>query len=186
MGAGAAHLFVEIDQPDTNLILRLWDTATGQTTRTLPGMGPKKESLILKAIEERQGRAVLVTDQGVAGQSEVVDEHLEAAEAERESPLWLRAMSFVGGSGSHAFYFLDPDGNRIEIMDKTGYEAVWLAEHHFSNYGMSPAPAEEGYDVSHGSAIYVYDPQGRLRLLINNTDRTVGAMVADVRLLLNE
>jgi len=22
---------------------------------------------------------------------------------------------FVGGSGSHAFYFLDPDGNRIEV-----------------------------------------------------------------------
>ncbi|HUG25396.1 SCO family protein [Piscinibacter sp.] len=53
-------------------------------------------------------------------------------------------------------------------------------------YGMSPAPAEEGYDVSHGSAIYVYDPQGHLRLLIDNTDRTVDAMVADVRLLLNE
>jgi predicted acyl esterase len=27
MGTGAAHLFVEIDQPDTNLILRLWDYA---------------------------------------------------------------------------------------------------------------------------------------------------------------
>jgi putative CocE/NonD family hydrolase len=27
MGTGAAHLFVEIDQPDTNLILRLWDEA---------------------------------------------------------------------------------------------------------------------------------------------------------------
>lgn len=24
-------------------------------------------------------------------------------------------QGFVGGSGSHAFYFLDPDGNRIEI-----------------------------------------------------------------------
>ena len=24
-------------------------------------------------------------------------------------------MSFIGGSGSHAFYFLDPDGNRIEV-----------------------------------------------------------------------
>ena len=24
-------------------------------------------------------------------------------------------MAFVGGSGSHAFYFLDPDGNRIEV-----------------------------------------------------------------------
>jgi predicted acyl esterase len=27
MGAGAAHLFAEIDQPDTNFILRLWDAA---------------------------------------------------------------------------------------------------------------------------------------------------------------
>jgi catechol 2,3-dioxygenase-like lactoylglutathione lyase family enzyme len=30
--------------------------------------------------------------------------------SESDSPL-----SFKGGSGSHAFYFLDPDGNRIEI-----------------------------------------------------------------------
>jgi uncharacterized protein len=29
IGTGAAHLFVEIDQPDTNLILRLWDEAPG-------------------------------------------------------------------------------------------------------------------------------------------------------------
>lgn len=29
IGTGAAHLFVEIDQPDTNLILRLWDQAPG-------------------------------------------------------------------------------------------------------------------------------------------------------------
>ena len=27
IGTGAAHLFVEIDQPDTNFILRLWDAA---------------------------------------------------------------------------------------------------------------------------------------------------------------
>lgn len=27
IGTGAAHLFAEIDQPDTNFILRLWDTA---------------------------------------------------------------------------------------------------------------------------------------------------------------
>jgi catechol 2,3-dioxygenase len=24
-------------------------------------------------------------------------------------------LSFIGGSGSHAFYFLDPDGNRVEV-----------------------------------------------------------------------
>ncbi|CAI9410507.1 CocE/NonD family hydrolase [Nocardioides sp. T2.26MG-1] len=29
IGTGAAHLFVEIDQPDTNLILRFWDEAPG-------------------------------------------------------------------------------------------------------------------------------------------------------------
>ena len=29
IGTGAAHLFVEIDQPDTNLILRFWDQAPG-------------------------------------------------------------------------------------------------------------------------------------------------------------
>lgn len=28
---------------------------------------------------------------------------------------------------------------RIEIMDKTGYDAVWLAEHHFSGYSVSPS-----------------------------------------------
>lgn len=29
IGTGAAHLFVEIDQPDTNLIMRIWDVAPG-------------------------------------------------------------------------------------------------------------------------------------------------------------
>ena len=27
IGTGAAHIFAEIDQPDTNFILRLWDDA---------------------------------------------------------------------------------------------------------------------------------------------------------------
>ena len=28
---------------------------------------------------------------------------------------------------------------RIEIMDQTGYDAVWLAEHHFSSYSVCPS-----------------------------------------------
>jgi alkanesulfonate monooxygenase SsuD/methylene tetrahydromethanopterin reductase-like flavin-dependent oxidoreductase (luciferase family) len=28
---------------------------------------------------------------------------------------------------------------RIEIMDRTGYDAVWLAEHHFSGYSVCPS-----------------------------------------------
>lgn len=29
--------------------------------------------------------------------------------------------------------------DRIEIMDETGYDAVWLAEHHFSSYSICPS-----------------------------------------------
>ncbi len=29
--------------------------------------------------------------------------------------------------------------DRIELMDKTGYDAVWLAEHHFSTYSVCPS-----------------------------------------------
>ncbi|PJJ54311.1 hypothetical protein CLV56_3820 [Mumia flava] len=35
IGTGAAHLFVEIDQPDTNLIMRLWDEAPGGARQLL-------------------------------------------------------------------------------------------------------------------------------------------------------
>lgn len=29
--------------------------------------------------------------------------------------------------------------DRVEVMDKTGYDAVWLAEHHFSSYSICPS-----------------------------------------------
>src|SRR6266581_1860782 len=29
--------------------------------------------------------------------------------------------------------------DRIEIMDRTGYDAVWLAEHHFSDFSVCPS-----------------------------------------------
>jgi luciferase family oxidoreductase group 1 len=38
--------------------------------------------------------------------------------------------------------------NRIEIMDKTGYEAVWLAEHHFSTYSVCPSVHLMGMQVA--------------------------------------
>ena len=28
---------------------------------------------------------------------------------------------------------------RIEVMDQTGYDAVWLAEHHFTDYSVCPS-----------------------------------------------
>jgi len=38
---------------------------------------------------------------------------------------------------------------RIEIMDKTGYEAIWLAEHHFTGYSVCPSVHMMGMHVAH-------------------------------------
>lgn len=52
-------------------------------------------------------------------------------------------------------------------------------------YSAQPADAQDHYMVSHSNAIYVYDPRGRLRLLMG-ADRSVDKMVADVALLLEQ
>ena len=35
---------------------------------------------------------------------------------------------------------------RIEIMDRAGYDAVWLAEHHFSSFSVCPSVHHDGHD----------------------------------------
>ena len=37
---------------------------------------------------------------------------------------------------------------RIVIMDQTGYDAVWLAEHHFSTYSVCPSVHMMGMQVA--------------------------------------
>src|SRR4051812_6297912 len=37
---------------------------------------------------------------------------------------------------------------RIEIMDRTGYDAVWLAEHHFTGYSVCPSVHMMGVQVA--------------------------------------
>ena len=37
---------------------------------------------------------------------------------------------------------------RIEIMDQTGYDAVWLAEHHFTSYSVCPSVHMMGLHVA--------------------------------------
>ena len=38
--------------------------------------------------------------------------------------------------------------DRIEVMDRTGYDAVWLAEHHFSGYSVCPSVHMMGMQVA--------------------------------------
>jgi alkanesulfonate monooxygenase SsuD/methylene tetrahydromethanopterin reductase-like flavin-dependent oxidoreductase (luciferase family) len=37
---------------------------------------------------------------------------------------------------------------RIEVMDRTGYDAVWLAEHHFSGFSVCPSVHVMGAHVA--------------------------------------
>ena len=37
---------------------------------------------------------------------------------------------------------------RIEVMDRTGYDAVWLAEHHFSSFSICPSVHLMGMHVA--------------------------------------
>ncbi|MDG2332757.1 MAG: LLM class flavin-dependent oxidoreductase [Myxococcota bacterium] len=38
--------------------------------------------------------------------------------------------------------------DRIEVMDRTGYDAVWLAEHHFTDYSVCPSVHMMGMHVA--------------------------------------
>jgi protein SCO1/2 len=68
-----------------------------------------------------------------------------------------------------------------------GDEAVTaeLAREFKAFFAAQPAQTHENYNVDHTAAIYVFDPRGRLRLLMG-PERTVDSMVADISLLLKE
>ena len=50
----------------------------------------------------------------------------------------LQFFSWPGRRGALSTVF-DRALQRIEIMDRTGYDAVWLAEHHFSSFSVCPS-----------------------------------------------
>jgi len=61
--------------------------------------------------------------------------------------------------------------NRIDVMDKTGYDAVWLAEHHFTDYSICPSVHLMGMHVA-----------GRTRNLRIGTAVSLAALYHPLRL----
>ena len=53
-------------------------------------------------------------------------------------------------------------------------------------YAAQPADSHEHYMVTHSNAIFVFDPRGRLRLLLMGGNKTVDTKAADVARLLRE
>jgi protein SCO1/2 len=71
-----------------------------------------------------------------------------------------------------------------EVIGLTGTEAHLraLAKRYRTTFSYGPADAEGNYNVSHGLAIYVFDRQGKARLMILK-EQTIGQIADDVRRL---
>src|SRR5437763_10200029 len=56
-------------------------------------------------------------------------------------PMKLGVLQFFSWPGRHGPLeeVYDRALERIEIMDKTGFDAVWLAEHHFTTFSVCPS-----------------------------------------------
>lgn len=111
----------------------------------------------------------------------------------------VKALGEDGSRVQGLFVTVDPKRDTPEVLGKFvsafhpsflglyGDEAttIALAREFKFFFEAPPGHGPDSYSVTHGSAIYVYDPMGRLRLLIGG-ERTVDTMVADVRHLLKE
>jgi protein SCO1/2 len=113
-----------------------------------------------------------------------------------------RAVASMGPDGARVqglFATVDPQRDTQQVLAKYvtafhpsflglyGDEATTaaLAREFKFFHGTEPGHSHDNYSVTHGGSIYVYDPQGRLRLLMG-PGWTVDTMLADVRLLLKE
>jgi len=104
-----------------------------------------------------------------------------------------------GGRVQGLFVTVDPKRDTPQVLAKyvTAFDPSFLglygdesktatlAKEFKIFHSAQPADAHGNYMVTHSNAIYVYDPRGRLRLLMG-PGRTVDTMVADVALLLKE
>lgn len=76
-------------------------------------------------------------------------------------------------------------GERVEGLRLEQAELDRLVKRYRVTYGYGEADANGAYPVSHSSAVFAFDGDGRARLLIRDSD-PVEAVVADLRRLVDE
>jgi len=76
-------------------------------------------------------------------------------------------------------------GPQVRGLSGTQAELRALTKKYRVTYGYDKPDAHGNYNVSHSSAVYVFDPKGEARLLIRPED-TITAMTADLKRLLAE
>jgi predicted acyl esterase len=76
IGTGAAHLFVEIDQPDTNLIMRFWDEAPGGKRQLLTSAYLKASHRELDEERTREGDPIHPHTRAVPVEPGAIEEYV--------------------------------------------------------------------------------------------------------------
>lgn len=111
-------------------------------------------------------------------------------------------MANLGGAASEVrilFVTVDPKRDSLNVLKKYSefYGAEFrglrgsksalrqLTKQYRVTYGYGKPDAQGNYTVSHSSAIYVFDREGRARLLFRPTD-SVAAITGDLRRLMSE
>lgn len=83
--------------------------------------------------------------------------------------------------------FLGLRGSKHELEKVTKEFKIYHQAQKNDQGGHSGNGVEHGsYTVDHSTGIYVFDKEGRVRLYVRASDRSVGAMVHDVKLLLKQ
>lgn len=81
--------------------------------------------------------------------------------------------------------FLGLRGSKQELEEVTKEFKIYYQAQKDDQGGHSGNGVEHGsYTVDHSTGIYVFDKEGRVRLYVRASDRSVSAMVHDVKLLL--
>ncbi len=76
-------------------------------------------------------------------------------------------------------------GPEVRGLSGTQSELRRLTKKYRVTYGYDKPDTHGNYNVSHSSAVYVFDPKGEARLLIRPND-SIAAMTADLKRLLTE
>ncbi|WP_293326462.1 SCO family protein [Parvibaculum sp.] len=85
--------------------------------------------------------------------------------------------------------YADAFAPQVDALRGTPNELAALAKRYRVAYTVRPAKDDSEYEVSHGSAVYVFDGEGRIRLLFSSLSRAqpdMDGMTADLERLTRE
>lgn len=85
--------------------------------------------------------------------------------------------------------YVDAFAPQIDGLRGTDNEIATLARRYRVSYSVHPSPDPDKYVVTHGASLYVFDEEGKVRLLetsLHTDDPDIGGLTADLKRLIHE